>query len=245
MSNSIRVVALTFMAVAGSALAQAPAVQELPVDVTAPELVKRVRAAIGDEAAWTAVASMKSVGTIEMDGQSLTLENLEAKGDLNVGTMKVDGAVVSATGCDGKVSWERDENGVRVHEGAELTEGLDDCRFLSDIDLSGYKEIKVAGKAKQGPLTFYLVDAFTARGGHDVITIDAATWMPHSMIVQRHDGGEKITMAAVYSDYRRVSGLLMPHTIKAKFGSVKATIAFTSIVANPPFDKSVFARPTK
>jgi hypothetical protein len=245
MLKASRVLVLLFGFVTAPAFAQAPAVQELPVDVTAAELVKRVRAAVGDEAAWEAIAARKSVGSVEIGDQSLALEVIEARGDRALITMKQGDALISATGCDGKTSWEQDEEGVRAHTGAELTEGLDDCAFLNDVDLASYKEIKVAGKARQGERIFYLVDAYTARGLHDVLTIDASTYLPYAAISQRRDDGKLVTVAMVFSDYRRVSGLMMPHLMNGKFGGAKFTMTLTSIVVNPPIDGRIFALPTK
>jgi hypothetical protein len=222
---------------------QAPAVTELPVDITGPALVKKVRAAIGDEASWAAAAMVTSKGIVEVSGQTLKIEMAEGLGDLAIGTFTAEGKLVSATGCDDAVSWEQDDEGVTVHEGDELKEGLDDCRYLSEQDLTGYKEVKVTGKARQGENEFYMVDAYGPTGLHTVLTIDAKTFLPQAVISQRHIEGQLVTQTMVMSDYRRAGGLLMPHLVQGKVGTLRMAIRLESVVVSTTLDKARFVRP--
>ncbi len=219
--------------------------QELPVDTNAGALIKRVRAAIGDEAAWNAAAMVTRTGTMEFvdDGKKFNMKAIEGRGDLNLTTITSGAQFVGAGGCDGNSSWERTENGVRVHTGDESQEGLDDCRYLSDIDLAGYKEVKVSAKARQAEKEFYLVDAYTRAGRHYVLTVNAQTFLPEAVIQQKHEEGHAYTRATVLSDYRRVGGLLIPHVMEIKNGSMRMVVRFESVLVSPTLDKSIFARP--
>jgi hypothetical protein len=83
-------VLLFLVSVAPGALgsAQAPPVEELTVDITSAGLVKKVRAAVGDESAWSAVRTLRVTGTIDFAGQTLAIDGIESQGDLTVTTLR-------------------------------------------------------------------------------------------------------------------------------------------------------------
>jgi len=226
--------------------AQAPQVQQLPVDISPADLGKRARAAIGDEQAWKSVTSTVSRGVIEIQGIDKvgTIEEIEASPNLSYMRLAIPGVIDSSQGCDGRVAWEKDGEGVRELEGVELKEALDDCLFLASLDMERtYKELKVAGKARQGDLEFYLVDAYTRTGDQQVLTIDSRTFLPVMVVSQRHIDGKVVPLPMVTKDYRDVGGLRLPHLLNSKLGGSRITIRFTSIEANAPFDKALFSKP--
>lgn len=224
--------------------AQAPAVQELKVDISSEDLVRRVRAAIGDDAAWKAVTATISKGSIEIEGMPPgTFEEIAASPDRCVTKITLSDQPMALQGSDGHVAWEKDAEGVRELQGDELKEGLEDCVFLSDFDLRAYKDVKVAGKARQGDFGFYLVDTYTTRGSHVVLTIDSTTFLPAMSVVQRHIESKPMAIAVVFKDYRDVGGLKLPHLLASKLGGMRMTIKLSSIAVVPPPDVTTFSKP--
>lgn len=238
---------LLTLALAAATVQDAPAIRELPVDISGPELRKRVRAAIGQEDAWSHVKTLRSRGALEIEGVegAGTFEELKGEGGrVRLRISMPGGGGETLEGCDGPVAWEKDDEGVRDLKGAELVEALDDCVFLAPFDLdSVYKEITIAGKASQNGDEFYLVDAVRPSGNKEVLTIHARTYLPILALARRHIEGRLVPVPVVMSDYRDVAGLKLPHVLKSKFGSTRVTLTISSYEANVPLDPAAVARP--
>lgn len=238
---------LLTLALATASAQDAPAIRELPVDISGPELQKRVRAAIGSEGAWSRVKTLKSRGTLEIEGieGAGTFEELKGEGGRVVVRMSMPGGGgETLEGCDGSRAWEKDDDGARDLKGVELVEALEDCVFLAPFDLARvYKEITVAGKASQNANEFYLVDAVRPSGNKEVLTINALTYLPILAMARRHIEGQLVAIPVVMSDYRDVAGLKLPHVLKSKIGSTRVTITISSYEANAPLDPAAVSRP--
>jgi hypothetical protein len=221
-------------------------IRQLPVDITIDELRLRVEAALGDASAWKSVVSTVRRGVVEIEGveQPGRVEEVGRAPNLSFTRMLLPGGEESLEGCDGKIAWEKDSEGVRELKGDELRGALYDCEFLQPFALGRtYKVLKLAGKAAQGERVFYMVDAFRSGGEQEVLTIDAKSFLPELVLIQRYIEGKRVAIPIVMSDYRSVGGLKLPHLMHSKIGATKITIRFTSIEHNTKIDNAIFALP--
>ena len=86
------------------------------------------------------------------------------------------------------------------------------------------------------------------RGGLDVtLGVDRSTGQLHDMtFIGRNNDGEFGTFSIVYSDYRRVNGLVLPFGARAFFNGQpdqSQSQTLTAIEINQPLDATLFAKP--
>lgn len=105
--------------------------QDMPLPA-GKDIIARHVAAIGGEAAWKAVTSMRATGTFTLPAQAMSgsLELMTARPARMRLAITIDGIGKIESGYDGKVGWTIDPiSGPAVLAGRELAEMADDASF--------------------------------------------------------------------------------------------------------------------
>ncbi|MFL5299881.1 MAG: aspartyl protease family protein [Anaeromyxobacteraceae bacterium] len=235
--------ALTLSLLLAAGAPSAPAADAPP---PAPQaLLAEAKAAAGGEA-WDRVKTLRTKGTVKtsgLSGSGVTLDDLVNGRTLD--RMQL-GPIRQAQGFDGKTVWTQDTSGqVREEAGGDTRLGaIDDAyrrrvaywypaRAAARIEARGVE--RVDGRALH-------VLTLTPEGGRPFdLWIDAATHLVDRVV-------EKMaleTRTTLFSDYRRVEGVLLPFRIRSTNGEEKydQLIEVTGVEVNVPVKDADFAMP--
>jgi outer membrane lipoprotein-sorting protein len=214
---------------------------------TAEGVVDRHIEAIGGAGAWKAMTSTRSVGT-------LTLMGGAAQGDITSTAMRpgmlradivVQGMnVVQA--FDGESGWL-----VNPFGGSTAPQPADAATTTAmaeqaDIDgpLVGWKEdghsIELAGTETVNGTEAYRIELTLASGAASTYFLDTATYMVIRVQATRELTGPTTTDL---SDYRDVSGLMMPFAVSSTSQAGDQAVSWQTIEVNVDLEESSFVMP--
>ncbi len=98
--------------------------------------------------------------------------------------------------------------------------------------VDGAKVFKIKVTPKSGPAL--------------MLFLDATTGLERKMSAEVEQGGQRMIVETVLSDYRTVSGVQLPFSVRTMMnGQLAAEVAIDSYEVNPPMDESIFKMPTK
>jgi hypothetical protein len=238
--------AVLFAALSTAGQQQTGDAKQLPLDITLDTLLVKYQTAMGGAEASSKLGSAVSKGEIEISGleEKGSFEAYEKAPNLMLLRMNFPGGMKSQQGCDGKIAWEQDEDGVKEYQGVELAEELRDCDFLSDFDLKRtYKELKLTAKMQQGGREYYFVDASRHSGKNEVLLFDVKEYLL-AVVIRKHDvDGTETDVPFATGDYRIVDGVKVPFQARTKIGQLTLTLRTHSVQFNVDLDDGLFAKP--
>jgi zinc protease len=219
---------------------------QTPSSPSAEQIITRYIGAIGGRAAWEALHSRTSLGSIEFPSMHLsgTVMIHEKAPNRVLQVVILEGAVFRQ-GFDGKLAWSDDpQDGVKTKSGKELSEASRDADFYRPINISKmYSKIAVAGDDEIEGREAYLVQATDPDGGVEKIYFDAQSGLIVRVNAQRHVGENVTAFQQDSQDYREVDGVKLPFTVIQTGGDVPFTIHFGEFHHNVDLDDSEFAKP--
>ncbi len=221
-------------------------------DIPAPDaapltlagLLQRHLAALGGEAAITAIKNTRVTAAVTTGGIHGTITTIYAAPDKEFEEDKL-GILDITQGYDGKAAWQSDTNGnVRPLAGEELK----DLRVQLFFDTNSYV---LPGRIK-GTLTLrpgaepgtgnYIVDALPEGGKKSTLFFDPHTFL----IVKEQHLDDDIQVTTRYGDYRTVDGARFPFTTATTNGTARYDIigVVTRVENNVALPPGLFAPPT-
>lgn len=234
--------ALTALVLSSVVALAAPAA---PVDKAAGEVLARLKAATGG-AAWDAVRTVHTRGTIETGGLSGTGESWEEVTSGRSATRYDLGPVKGAEGYDGKVAWSMDDSGQVVdQEGPEAREAQANESYRQAMAYwypgRGEAVITHQGETTGGERTFDRVRIVPKGGRPFDLWVDRKTGLLDRQVEKT--GAE--TRTTFFSDYRDVQGLKVPFVSRSTNGEVKydQVVKVNLYEVNGAFDEAVLRRP--
>ncbi len=213
------------------------------------KILADVAAAAGDKAAFTKIKTLVMRGTMTLSAQNLSgaMDIQMAFPDKIHVSQEIGGVGKFEQGYDGKQGWSRDPlNGLRTLAGAELGQmrrQADEVRSSDWHQL--YSKAELIGLRKVGAESAYAVRLTPKRGGKPVIIYyDTRTKLPlrTDTIVETAQGA--IPTQTFASDFRIVSGVMMPFKSRQVIGATEVSLLYDRIEFNAPINESVFAKPT-
>ncbi len=114
----------------------------------------------------------------------------------------------------------------------------------AQLDLTGslinYKEkgnqAELLGKEKVDGAECYKIKLTNKTGKVSTLFVDAATFYRVKSVTTQNINGEDTEVETVFSDFKKVDGLVFPHAQT----SPRGTITYTAIEVNKPVDESIF-----
>jgi len=212
--------------------------------LTLAALLQRHLAALGGEAAITAIRNTRVTAAVTTGGIHGTITTIYAAPDKEFEEDKL-GILDITQGYDGKAAWQSDTNGnVRPLAGEELK----DLRVQLFFDTNSYV---LPGRIK-GTLTLrpgaepgtgnYIVDALPEGGKKSTLFFDPHTFL----IVKEQHLDDDIQVTTRYGDYRTVDGARFPFTTATTNGTARYDIigVVTRVENNVALPPGLFAPPT-
>ncbi|HET9272023.1 MAG TPA: hypothetical protein VFO31_27785 [Vicinamibacterales bacterium] len=195
------------------ARAQAP----LP---TGKDVIARHIEAIGGEAAWKALKSMRATGTFSLPAQAMsgTLDLMSARPALMRLRVTLEGVGKIESGYNGKVGWTIDPiSGPAVLAGRELTEMADDSAF--DAILYGpefVKEFTPVAREEFGRTPAIKVKVTLQSGTEQFEYFDAATGLLLGFEGTRATPMGNVPTTEILLNYKPFGKVKLPTTIRQR-----------------------------
>jgi predicted Zn-dependent peptidase len=210
-------------------------------NISANAILANYAAALGGKEAIEKIANYTQKADFNAMGQSLSLTRIEKGTDRLLFSIEMSGMVVQKIAFDGTVLrtsgmggsqeitegpiWENTRDGIgiapelqRVERGYTLTVG--------DIEEINGAKTHVLTSTKGDTKT---VDYFDIKSGLKIKTVT---------LLSQPEGEQQSVIE--YSDYRAVSGVLFPFTVKQTVGGMVTTLTVQSIEVNQDLDETLF-----
>ncbi|NUO02951.1 MAG: caspase family protein [Saprospiraceae bacterium] len=201
---------------------------EKPVSsVTAPVVIENYLKAIGGKEALKRVNDMKMSMTASAEGQIFDLVIQRKMPNKVVMTMLVSGFVLSQTKFDGEKGVVMDMNGeVQALNEVSLKTFKEQSGIFEEIEYAtNGTKLQLKGVEKVEGRDAYKLEITTPFGTKITDFFDKATWLKiRSVEIEQGDEGP-VTSTTDYEDYRTVSGIKVPYTMKMS-GSTPIPMAF-------------------
>jgi hypothetical protein len=207
------------------------AAQEQPLPA-ARELVTRHVAAIGGEAAFRAVKSIRVRGTFEMAAQNISgaLEILSARPDKLLTRVEISAVGHVETGFDGKVGWTIDPlSGPALATGRQLSELGNDAWFDSVFHAPDrVREMKTVSRETFSQRPAFKVHVAFVGGTEQFEYYDAETGLQIGLEGSRETPMGVLPTSTVLRDYKKFGSLLQPTTLVQRAMGIEQTFHITS-----------------
>jgi hypothetical protein len=209
--------ALLALAVFTSGQTAASAQSALP---TGKEVIANHIEAIGGEAAWKAIKSMRATGTFSLPAQAMsgTLDLMTARPARMRLRVVLDAVGKIESGYDGKVGWTIDPiSGPAVLAGRELSELADDASF--DAMLYGpefIKEFTPVARENFGPTPAIKVKVTLRSGTEQFEFFDAATGLLLGFEGTRATPMGNVPTTEILGNYKTFGKVKLPTSIRQR-----------------------------
>jgi hypothetical protein len=226
--------------------------QALPVfarqaaPATAKEVVARHVTAMGGEAAFKAIRSIRARGTFSMVAQGVSgeFELLAARPNKMVLRVTVTGIGRIESGYDGKVGWSIDPvSGPTVMKGRQLSETADDAVF--DAPLHGadhVKELALVGNEEFDKRKAIKIKVVFQSGNEQAEFFDAETGLQIGSEGPRETPMGVVPTIGILRDYKKFQTLQMPTTLVQRVLGIEQVMQISSyefdVVPPETFDLS-------
>jgi len=198
-----------------------------------------------------ALNTVKMVGTVSGRGSEGTMTAWTKRPNLMRQEMGAEGQQVIQA-FDGVRAWTVNPM-MGMMAPTELPAALaDQIRTASDFDgvLVDYKAkghtIEIVGPDTVEGAKVVKLKVTTKAGLSQYVSLDATTGLERKISAEIEQGDRKMTVETFMSDYRPVSGIVVPFSVRRYVnGQLAAEIAFRTIEFNVPIDDSVFRMPGK
>jgi len=221
---------------------------------TAPgvdDLLAKYFAARGGLEKLKGMTTMRMTGRVEAGGQQMEMVIVSKRPNLMRQEMTVMGQKI-VTAFDGTRVWAINpltgSSTPQVMPGPQAQTMKEQADFdgpLVDYRAKGNKIERVGTDKVDGRETVKL--KVTVKGGGVVtLDIDAATFLEVRLTREVDVSGTSTRIETLMSDFRDVSGLMMPHTVRTLLnGQQQAQMTISRIEVNPAVDDTLFAMPPR
>jgi outer membrane lipoprotein-sorting protein len=214
--------------------------------MSAAEILKRNRTAMGLSLTEAKIASTVASGTIEISGLPGTVEIYSKAPDrqLMIVNLKGFGQVIES--FDGTEAWSQDPlSGFRLKDGSELVQTKEASLFDRDAQLVKlYPKLVVRGIGKVNGRDAYVVEATSSTDRAETWHFDTESFLlvKQDTVVDTPQG--KFPVETYLEDYRLVNGVRIAFSNRAVTSAQTVVMRFTEIKTNVAIDDARFAKPT-
>ena len=207
--------------------------------LTASQIVANSLKARGGAAAFASVHTFHFQGHLEIGGTNAPLEVWGAEGPARIRVEVTLPTGKLTQGYDGTTAWEIDpgQTGARVLSGAEANHVKDQALGFLDLLSAPGNSVELLGQGEMDGHSYYKLGVTVhATGDGFVQYVDSTTWLAFH---EEYPGGiEEI------SDYRKVSGLLLPfHYVSGPPGEAGTPLVRETMELDPAIAAAEFQQP--
>ena len=224
--------AASLVAVSVFASGQTGATAQAPLP-TGKDIIARHLEAIGGEAAWKALKSMRATGTFSLPAQAMsgTLDLMSARPALMRLRVTLEGIGKIESGFSGKVGWTIDPiSGPAVLSGRELTEMADDSSF--DAVLYGpefIKEFVPVAREEFGRTPAIKVKVTLQSGTEQFEYFDAVTGLLLGFEGSRATPMGNVPTTEILANYKPFGKVKLPTTIRQRALGFETEISIAAV----------------
>lgn len=190
-------------------------------NLSCAEILARAKDATGGDA-WDKVETIRQQGLLDIGGMAGTFTSLE---DVHSGRFVTTfelGPVSGKEGFDGHLGWTQDQNGsVNVSESSSAVEAVTNEAFRIArafwFDERWPAEVRCSGTEKQESGSFYVVQIVPRGGSPFDMWFNTETWLVDRIVEPQ----ARQTSTTFFTNYREVSGILIPRTLRTNIGEEK------------------------
>ncbi len=197
------------------------------------DIIARHVAAIGGEAAWKAVTSMRATGTFALTAQAMSgsLDLLTSRPARIRLTINIEGIGKIESGYDGKVGWTVDPiQGPSVLAGRELLEMADDASFDAVLYSPAFiKEFTPVGREAFARTPAIKVKVVQQSGTEQFEYFDAETGLLLGFEGTRATPMGNVPTTEILSDYKTFGKVKLPTTITQRALGFETAITISNV----------------
>jgi len=216
------------------------------VDPRAQHVLDRFVAAIGGREMLAAQRTSHEHGTVAAFGLTGTTEAWTQRPNLSASATHL-GPFTLLEGFDGTTAWRTDPSGkLMVLDGKDLERAKASAWFENDRYLDpdhGGAAITWVGSEKDSTGSYDVIEVATPGGKARRMSLDTTTGLLAREVLKE----DQQTVESTVSDWRKVSGRLMPwrtHSAVVGMPANAITLTLDSVEVNVPVDAAHFAAPT-
>jgi hypothetical protein len=206
---------------------------QAPALPNARDLVDRHVAAIGGEAAFKALKSLRLRGRFEITGQSISaeFEQLAARPDRLLLRADIPGVGHTEQGYDGKVGWSIDpQAGPKLLKGRELDETIADADFDGPLHVpERIKELTTTARTQFDGRDAYKVKVVLRSGVEQDEYFDAETGFEIGWEANRETQLGVLPTTAILRDYKKFGPVMQPTTLVQKMLFLEQVLHVASV----------------
>ena len=218
---------------------------------TADEILNKYTDAIGGKEAWNKVESRSIKAGVEFFG-SPTEWNLRAKSPNKRRTEVELGPLgLMIDGFDGTTAWSKNQSGIKIKEGDELSRAKKEGDFRREIRLKElYPGLAFKGAEEFGNEKVYVLESKPTPTSSERFSFSAKSgFLVREELNAKNDEGVEAQIETTHTDYRDVDGLKYPHVNKTRIsagGQEIFNIEFKvkAIKHNDKYEDELFAPPS-
>jgi hypothetical protein len=222
------------------------------VTFTAEQIMDRGAAALGPKEAWDKITTSVMEGAVTVKGTDLsgTITVTAKRPNRFLVKQTIKGVGVVLQGYDGKVGWTKDpKQGVRKLTGAELAAAKRAALFDAHLQWRKlYKKWQLVGVRKVNGRDAYVIRLSPQLGRATIEYHDTKTFQLVRTDMVTETAAGPLPIEVYPSDYRKVSGVLIPFTVRQvqrhpDGPAMDVLIRIRTVKTNVPVPDSVFAMP--
>ncbi|HSY49262.1 MAG TPA: c-type cytochrome [Thermoanaerobaculia bacterium] len=216
---------------------------------TAKEVLAKYVAAIGGEPAAKKLSTETMIvkGTrTTANGQTMPMELYRSGGKMLVRATPAEGpAMVQMVSAEG--GWMQSREGVRTISGGDAALSVTNAHAYDPIPPTLPDNARVFRKETIEGHETWTVGAQINEHTRERISFDATTGLPLRRVLTSDSPVGRIPLQTDYEDYREVSGVKVPFTVRltSVSGGQNSTRKYTTIEFGTPVDEKIFEAPPK
>ena len=205
--------------------------------------------AIGGKAAHEKLTSSASKGSFEIPamGATGTVEAYAKAPNKTVTIVTIAGFGEVREGYNGTTAWAQDPmNGLREKSGVELARTKLDADFYRFTRLKQlFPKMELKGKEKVEDHETYVILATPAEGNPEKMYFDTQSGLLVRLDREVEGPQGKLPVEVYLDDYREVSGIKMPFTVRQSTPAFSAVLKFEEVKFNVPVEDAKFNKPAQ
>jgi hypothetical protein len=213
----------------------------------ADEILEKYVKALGGKEAIEKLSSRSSKGTFEIEAMNLNgeMEIHQKAPNKYASLFSIPGVGGGGEVYDGEKGWDSNPmTGLRELSGAELAQLKRDADFYQPLNLKKhFSKMEVKGRETVGPSEAYVVIATPDEGGPEKFYFDITTGLLVRQDAERESAQGKMASETYFDDYKDVSGVKMPHSLKIVSPEFSLKLKLTDIKTNVEIEDAKFNKP--
>jgi hypothetical protein len=210
------------------------------------QILQRCEQAHGGKAALDAIKSYKLKGTFELAGFKGTLQGWRKEPRKTLSVMEFPGFGTLRKGYDGETNWLETPFGTFTDtaqwEVAQLER--DSEVYLPGKIRNLFETMKLEHNVRLSGREVHLIEGKPAKGPAEKLYFDVENGLLVRWDMARKEANGSTVFVKVHlNDYKDVSGVKIPFTVRFAFESFNFTIRLDSLEANIPVNDAIFRKP--